>query len=144
MVIKVLLSSKLPTDKFKNLIPALGLIALSILCSACAPGFIYTDITEPVVTNMRDTVFSPTRAKGYSLEFKEPLTIVGLRTQIASQAIGDVAKTDGIFKIAYADIRTKSILGGIWSKKTLLVYGTPVDKIEDQTKKTEQPEQLTK
>jgi hypothetical protein len=138
MVIKVLLSSKLPTDRFKNLIAALGFIPLSIICSACAPGFIYTDITEPLVTNMRDTQYSATRGKGYSLEFKEPLTIVGLRTQIASQAIGDVAKNEGLSKIAYADIRTKSILGGIWSKKTLLVYGTPADKIEDQTKNTAQ------
>ena len=66
--------------------------------------------------------------RGYPIavnELKEPISGFGLRTQWGSRAIGDAALTAGLETVDYADIRTMSILGGMWRKDAIVVYGRP-------------------
>ena len=87
------------------------------------PGLFYTDITEPLYTNMKEAQVSKHTVKGQSYEIREPVTIVGLRIELASQAPGDIAKKYHLKRINYADLRTKGFMFGLWLHKTVIVYG---------------------
>ncbi len=102
------------------------LLAL-LLSTSCTYGFIYTDISEPLVRNM-DATPNPKNAKTVSLgqlKLEEPFTPVGLRVEVNSNAIGEAARQHGIEDIYYADLRTISILGGIFQMRSVYVTGLP-------------------
>jgi len=42
-----------------------------------------------------------------------------------SNAIGDIARAQGIDEIYYADMETLSVVFGIWSQRTVHIYGKP-------------------
>jgi hypothetical protein len=102
-----------------------GLLLLSVLffASACTNGVIYTRTTRPLVRNMNHTARASEKVYGNSQLIKEPISGSGVSIEWASHALGDVAKKEGLYQIHYADIETLSILGGIYRKKTLIVYG---------------------
>jgi len=101
-----------------------GLLAFTV-CSAsgCTRGFLYTDITSPLVTNMKRTMVGTTSAKLSSKQVTMPLVQGSLSALWNSRAIGDAAKQQGITTIYSADKRTVSVLGGVWEKQTVIVYG---------------------
>lgn len=102
---------------------------MKILCiiflflTACTPGLLYTDIKEPLFTNMNETPYGITQSAGSSYEIKEPFTAIGARIEVASNAPGDIVKKSNMNKIYYADLHTRSYLLGLWRKRTVIVYG---------------------
>ena len=48
---------------------------------------------------------------------------LGLSAEWNSRAIGDAARRAGLTQIYFADMHTFSILGGIWKKQTVQVWG---------------------
>lgn len=101
------------------------ILLFSLLSSlpGCTYGFLYTDITEPLTTNMQNTpVGEETTEVGINI-ISEPATGTGISAEIGSTAIGDAAKRAGLTKIYFADIRTVSILGGLIEQRTVLVSG---------------------
>ena len=94
-----------------------------LIFTACSPGILYTDIKEPLFTNITNARVGDFNAIGKSYEIKEPFSPIGGRIEIASKAPGDIAKNSNLTKISYADIRTQSYLLGIWKKQTVYVYG---------------------
>ena len=109
-----------------------GLAGLATLTSACVPGRIYTHIHGPLSTNFHETpVYSPTQ-KGRESDVKHlsiPLIKIDLSLDLMwnSNAIGDIARLQGIEEIYYADLERLSILG-IWNQYTVHVDGRPADK----------------
>lgn len=99
------------------------LFLLPLFLSACAPGLIYTDIKEPLFSNITAAPVTDSAVKGASYEIKEPFSAIGARIEIASQAPGDIAKKSGLKTIYFADIRIQSYLLGLWKKRTVEVYG---------------------
>ena len=99
-------------------------ISCAFFCSACAQGLIYTNVTEPYDTNMTNTPIGKRIAyAGGITKLSEPFSGAKVSVEVNSNAIGDIAKEGGLDKIYYADLHTKSILFGIWEKKTLILYG---------------------
>jgi len=86
-------------------------------------GIIYTDVTEPYVMNMSHTPRPERTVKLGTSQLKAPVTNLNLSAEWNSRAIGDAARKNGLTDIYYADIRTQSVLFGLWSRKTILVYG---------------------
>jgi len=99
-----------------------ALVALLFL-TGCAPGFLYTDIVRPECKDMRQTKIGPLLAKGGAKQIKIPTTEIDLTAEWNSKAIGDIAKANGISVVQACDERTLSILGGIWRKEEIIVYG---------------------
>lgn len=91
----------------------------------CGIGLLYTDVTHPLVTNMSKTP-NPERTKTATLDqdtLEEPFTGLGVRVEVDSIAIGEAAKKAGIQEIYYADLRTVSVLFGIYQRRTVIVTG---------------------
>jgi len=101
-----------------------SLLYLSLtLLSGCAPGFIYTDITRPFTTDMVDTPRGSATGHAATMQLKDPITRIRLSAEWRSRAIGDAIERGQLEKAYYADLRTFSIFGGLWSKRELIVYG---------------------
>jgi hypothetical protein len=99
------------------------LMVLLLCSSSCAPGFIYTDITEPFDVNMNNTEISSAYSGGDSFELKDPISAVGVRVQIEDRTVGAVASGNELKVIKASDMRLQSWLGGLWVKRTLILYG---------------------
>jgi len=98
---------------------AAAAVGISVL-AGCARGLLYTQTTQPLTTNFHDTpsgIGTRTRGEG---------DIKRLRYYIEvwwdSNAIGEIAKANGIETIYYADIETLSVLG-VWRQTFVNVYG---------------------
>lgn len=105
-----------------------ALVLAALLLAGCTtPGFLYTDITQPLTRDMNQTP----RAEGFAANganaFRDPFTRV--RAEWAGYGLGNAAKQGGIDVVHYADIRRQSVLGGLFSRTTIEVYGirTPDD-----------------
>jgi hypothetical protein len=99
------------------------LIAAGLFCGACAPGFIYTNVTVPLTTDMDKAPRGTRLASLDTKQLKEPITRFNLSAEWASRAIGDAAKQAGLATIFYADMKTISILGGVWRQQIVRVWG---------------------
>lgn len=100
--------------------PALVLPAL-LLAGCTTPGFLYTDITQPLTRDMDRTPRAEAVAANGARAFREPFTRV--RAEWSGYGLGKAAREGGIDVVHYADIRRQSILGGLFSRTTIEVYG---------------------
>jgi hypothetical protein len=86
-------------------------------------GLIYTHVKIPLTRNLNDTPFAaPAGASGNIVIIKEPFTGYGIYTEMYSNAIGDIAKQNGLQKVHFADQEIHSILG-IWTSSTVYIHG---------------------
>lgn len=97
--------------------------ALSLGCSGCVYGLLYTNIRQPLVVNMRHTSVGEASGMSSTQEVRVPLTTVDISAEWSSRAIGDAANAGGIEEIYYADLHTITVLLGIWRERTVEVYG---------------------
>ena len=112
-----------------------ALVGLAGLTSACVPGRIYTHIRGPLSTNFHETPVYSSKQKGRESDVKHlsiPLIKIDLSLDLMwnSNAIGDIARHQGIEEVYYADLERLSILG-IWNQYTVHVYGRPSEKAAD-------------
>jgi hypothetical protein len=102
------------------LLAATGLAA----CTAVRPiGLVYTDIRLPLTMDLHDaplpTGNPPT---GRVLEVKEPISGFGIYARVDANAIGEIARKNGMRTLYFADRQIFSILG-IWSTNKTILYG---------------------
>ena len=99
------------------------------LLSACQSGLIYTHTWRPLSTNFDRTPVHAAKTEAAAGDVKHlsiPLVDgVSADVQWSSNAIGDVARHEGIEEICYADLETLSVLT-VWNQYTVHVYGKPV------------------
>jgi len=99
------------------------LLTLLLLPSGCASGLLYTDIIRPECTDMRGTGLGNKTARGGAYRVELPTNRIDLIAEWNSKAIGDIAKNNGINTVYGCDQRTISVLGGIFRKEEIIVYG---------------------
>jgi len=98
----------------------------AVLCSCAKPvliGIIYTNVRLPLTKNLNNTRMpdiEPPSSK--VLEIKEPVTGAGLYAQIDANAIGAIAKNNGLETLYFADQQIFSVLG-IWASNKTILYG---------------------
>ena len=85
-------------------------------------GYLYTHVRIPYTINLDKTPASAAQAAGKILQINEPLSGYGLYAKFNSNAIGDIAQSQGFKKVYFADMEIFSILG-IWRDETIHVYG---------------------
>ena len=97
----------------------MAMLAVVLLITGCATtGVLYTHVTNPLDTNMSQTPSGVNEEEG---DIKE-LTLNNVSFLWDSNAIGDIAKANGMETVYYADLESLSILG-IWKQYTVHVYG---------------------
>lgn len=103
----------------RRLLPSAGLIA-ALVMPGCVSGWIYTDVTVPVVTNMENT---PRNSRRVELSSHDVRFRGVTWAEVNSRAIGDAAKQHGLKVIHFADMRTISVLGGLYRRRSIQVWG---------------------
>ena len=91
--------------------------------AGCTTGLLYTDVVEPLTDNFRANPLGTKTGCSDLYRLKDPVTGVGASAEWASLAIADAARQGGITKIYHADLRTFSVLFGLFRRQTVLVYG---------------------
>jgi hypothetical protein len=102
--------------------------AILILFSGCSssgplPGFIYTNITYPLTWDLNETPVPrdvPRDAK--IIEVREPFSGLGINARLNANAIGEIARANGLKTLYFADQERFSILG-IWTSHKVILYG---------------------
>lgn len=86
-------------------------------------GLIYTNIKLPLTKNLHHTpvpaVKPPTDRV---LEIKEPFSGFDIYVEVGSNAIGDIAKANGMENLYFADQEIFSVLG-VWTTTRTFLYG---------------------
>lgn len=100
-------------------------LVLSFTVSGCVRGWIYTDTVEPYCVDMEETPFSGGDARSGLKGISIP-RVPGARVVWSSSAIGDAALEQGISTVHYCDRKVFSVIGGLWSSETIVVYGEAV------------------
>jgi hypothetical protein len=101
-----------------------AMLAGAWLIAGCStPGLLYTDITLPLTLDMSSTQRAPDSTAAIQRIIREPLTGAGIRAEWSDDAPGNRARIGGLDRVSYADVRSNSVLGGIWGSTTVLVYG---------------------
>ncbi|RJQ85411.1 MAG: hypothetical protein C4519_03305 [Desulfobacteraceae bacterium] len=104
-----------------------GLVCFAFLLVACSQvrpyGLIYTNIRLPLTQNLHNTPFPGLAPdSGRVFEVKEPFTGIGVYARLSSNAIGDIAKGNGLQTLYFADQEIFSILG-VWKTHRTILYG---------------------
>lgn len=114
-------SGKLP------LLLLLQLFPLILIGCGTGPlvGMVYTNVRLPLTENLNATPF-PDKApcSGSIVEVKEPISGIGMYARVNVNAIGAIAKQNGMETLYFADREVFSILG-IWTSNRVLLYGSP-------------------
>ena len=97
------------------------LLGACFITACSTPGLLYTNITLPLTLDMNDTQRAPDSAGAIQRIIREP--IAGIRAEWSNDAPGDSARIGGLGQVSYADVRSNSLLGGLWGSTTILVYG---------------------
>ena len=89
----------------------------------CTSGFIYTNVTFPLTTDMNQTPIGQTVTSVNSKLLQEPFTGVDISVEWDSRAIGDAVRKAGFKTFYFADMQTISFLGGLWEQQAIRVWG---------------------
>jgi len=110
--------------RFLRLLAVIITVMGPTACSVGRPvGLIYTNMRLPLTRNLHNTPVPKTHpTSGRVLEIKEPFSGFGLYARVDSNAIGDIARKNGMQTVYFADRQIFSILG-IWSTKKTILYG---------------------
>ena len=102
-----------------------AVLALGLTACGTGPlvGLVYTHVKLPLTRDLHATPVpsTPPRSKQV-IEIKEPVTGLGLYARVNSNAIGDIARQNGIDRLYFADQEVFSILG-IWKTHRVILYG---------------------
>ncbi len=106
--------------KMKQLYLCMTMLVAIFFLTGCGStrGLLYTHIKTPLDTNMSQTPSGLNNAKG---DIKH-LTIYNVSVLWDSNAIGDIAKKNGMESVYYADLEEFNILG-VWKQYTVHIYG---------------------
>lgn len=87
------------------------------------PGLIYTHVKYPLTWDLHDTPMPQTTPKASKIiEIREPVSGLGINARLNVNAIGEIARVNGIKTLHFADQERFSILG-IWTYHKVILYG---------------------
>jgi hypothetical protein len=95
---------------------------LALHLTGCTVGWVYTDTVEPYCADMDSTPVSQ-KSSGSSIKTFNIPRVPGARMIWSSNAIADAAAKEGIQTVQFCDKKRFSILGGLWGKESIVVYG---------------------
>jgi hypothetical protein len=103
------------------------LVILFLISAGCSTGpltgMVYTHVRSPLTRDLHNTPVPKARpGDAKIIEIREPITGLGINARLDSNAIGEIAKANGLKVLYFADQETFSILG-IWTSNKVILYG---------------------
>ena len=100
------------------------LLLLMLLATSCSlDGRLYTNKVIPYSDDFNSTPVGTKVCYIDDFKVKEPITGYNVSAEWMRSNLLQEAQKAGLKKVYYADLKVFSILLGIYSKKTLIVYG---------------------
>jgi len=86
-------------------------------------GLVYTNVKLPLTKDLRAAPM-PADPPGSDrvIEIKEPFTGLGMYARVNSNALGDIARQNGMTQLDFADQEVFSILG-VWKTHRVILHG---------------------
>jgi len=85
-------------------------------------GVVYTRVKYPLTSDLDRTPTAEAAGSGKVIRIKEPVSGYGIYAEFNSNAIGEIARSNGLKTLYYADIERLSILG-IWRHDEITLCG---------------------
>jgi hypothetical protein len=107
-------------------------MAIRILAAACLllagagcaeRGLLYTRITAPYSTNFAGTPVGSKQAAVNTHRIREPISRFSVSGEWDTDEIIKAARRAGMRDIHYIDLKTISVLRGLYRRQTFIVYG---------------------
>ncbi len=114
----------------------LGFVSLAVLAAllsagcgavvsnghAVLVGAVYTRVTYPLTHDLDRTPAAEAAGSGKIIRIKEPVSGYGVYAEFNSNALGEIARHNGLKTLHYADIERLSVLG-IWRHDEITLWG---------------------
>ncbi len=104
----------------------LAMVLLPLFLASCGQqlvGLAYTHVRLPLTRNLHQTPVPDGQPPSSQIvEVREPVSGFGFYARVNTNAIGDIANSNGIDPLYFADQEIFSILG-IWNSVRVHVYG---------------------
>lgn len=101
----------------------IGLLSCLLACGCAHIGLLYTDEIRPATRDFKRTPVCSTNCLVKIYRVREPVTRAGLSASWSRSDVKEAAASVGITNLHFADARTRSILFGIFSQRTLIIHG---------------------
>lgn len=98
----------------------LAAFAMAFLVLGCTTGIIYTHTYQPLTLDMHKTPMVTNSSEGDIKHLSIPFTYLSVASD--SNAIGDIARKNGLKELYFADLETRSFFT-IWNQYWVHVYG---------------------
>jgi len=86
-------------------------------------GIVYTNVKMPLTRDLKSTPLpAHLPVSDRIIEIKEPFSGLGIYARVSSNALGDIARKNGVDPLYFADQEVFSILG-IWKTHRVFLYG---------------------
>ena len=86
-------------------------------------GIVYTNVKMPLTRDLKSTPLpAHPPVSDRIIEIKEPFSGLGVYARVSSNALGDIARQNGVDPLYFADQEVFSILG-IWKTQRVFLYG---------------------
>ncbi len=110
----------------RTLLPLWALLLAGCASGIDAPhglhGRLFTYTREPFTPDLHDTPVPSSTGTGHVIRIKEPFSGYGISAEFSSNAIGDIARRNGMETVYFADMEEFNILG-IVRNRSLHLYG---------------------
>ena len=118
-------------------------LAMMVCLTGCGPGplvgLVYTSVKLPLTLDLKATPLSNHPPDSDRIvEIKEPLTGLGMYARVSVNALGDIARQNGVEPLYFADQEVFSILG-IWKTNRVFLYGEKIGGLELNQARTQGP-----
>jgi hypothetical protein len=95
-------------------------------------GLVYTNVKMPLTRDLKSTPLpAHPPVSDRIVEIKEPFSGLGMYARVSSNAIGDIARQNGVDPLFFADQEVFSVLG-IWKTQRVFLYGETGGALERQ------------
>ena len=99
-----------------------GSLSLGDTASDFQEGYFFTWTRVPFTKDLNNTPVPRREAGAKVIRIKEPFSGYGIAAEFNSNAIGDIARENGMTTVYFADLETFDVLG-IWKHREIMVYG---------------------
>ena len=103
-------------------LPAL-IFPVLLFCGCAVQGWLITRTVTPYTRDFRETPVGTKTCIISHHKLKEPVSGYDIYAEWTSGTLTNSAANAGITNICYMDLRTFSILAGIYRKRDLIIYG---------------------
>lgn len=105
-------------------LPAMAMMVCLVGCgTGPLVGLVYTNVKLPLTWDLKATPVPESLPRSdRTIEIKEPFSGIGMYARVNSNALGDIARKNGVDPLYFADQQVFSILG-IWKTHRVFLYG---------------------